>query len=76
MLVKGTSLSDSVDVAFPFLVEILTRVQQKLSNIYIISYIHQKLSQHKLMRIVEQYFYHPALEKVATCIDHEALYII
>ena len=55
MLVKGTSLSDPIVIAFPFLVKILARVYQKLSHI----------GRDKLMHIVKQYFYHPALEKVA-----------
>ena len=56
VLVKGSSLSDPILVIFPFLVEVLARVHQKLSHI----------GRHKLMHIVKQYFYHPALEKVAT----------
>ena len=55
VLVKGTSLSDPIVVTFPFLVEILAGVHQRLSHI----------GRHKLMHIVKQYFYHPALEKVA-----------
>ena len=42
VMVKGTSLSDPIVVTFPFLVEILARVPQKLSQI----------GRHKLMHIV------------------------
>ena len=55
ILVKCSTHKSPVVVSFPFLVEIVNKVHQKLAHI----------GRHKLVNAVSEWFYHPALDKVA-----------
>jgi hypothetical protein len=55
LLVNETNQNSPVVISFPFLVEVISKVHNKLSHI----------GRHKLVDCVKKHFWHPALDKVA-----------
>lgn len=55
IMVKGDQDISPVVISFPFLVEVVNKVHEQLAHI----------GRHKLIDVIQQHFYHPALEKTA-----------
>ena len=55
LVVKGDSVNPAIVVTYPFLVEIVYKVHNQLAHI----------GRHKVINVIDKYFWHPAIDSVA-----------